>query len=46
MAAVTDDVGLVGRVFLERGNGLLGTALLGDTNDGIENENCKDLVSC
>lgn len=46
MAAVPDDVGFVGGVFLEGGDGLLGTALLGDTNDGIENENRKDLVSC
>jgi hypothetical protein len=43
MAVVPDHVGLVGRVLLEGSNGLLGAALLGDTNDRIENENCKNL---
>ena len=44
MSIVPDDAGLIGRVFLQSSNGLLGTALLRDTNYRIENENGKDLL--
>lgn len=40
---ITDNLGFVGRVFLERGNSLFGAALLRDTDDGIEDEDGKNL---
>lgn len=43
LAIVADDAGECGRVLLEGGNGLLGAALLRDTNDGVENEDGEDL---
>jgi hypothetical protein len=45
MAAIADDIGLVGRVFLEGGNGLLGATLLRDSDNGIENEDRENLGS-
>jgi hypothetical protein len=41
--AVANDLGLVGRVFLESGNGLLGAGFLRDTDDRVEDENGEDL---
>jgi hypothetical protein len=43
VAAIAEDVGFVGRVFLECGNGLFGAALLRNTDDGVEDENREDL---
>lgn len=43
MVVVLDYVGFVGRVFLEGSNGFFGVVFLGDINDCIENENCKNL---
>ena len=40
---ITNDLGFVRRVFLEGSNGFFGAAFLGDTNDGIEDKNRKDL---
>ena len=41
--SITDNLGLVGRVFLQGGDCLFGAALLGDSDDTIENENCENL---
>jgi hypothetical protein len=41
--SIAYNFGLVGRVFLERSNRLFGAALLRDTDDGIEDEDCEDL---
>lgn len=40
---VANHLGLVRRVFLEGGDGLLGTAFLGDADDGIEDQDGQDL---
>jgi hypothetical protein len=43
MTVVADHAGFVGRVFLEGRNSLFGAALLGNTDDGIENEDRENL---
>lgn len=43
VTTVADDVGFVGGVFLQSGDGLLGTAFLGYTDDGVEDEDCENL---
>lgn len=43
LAIVADNAGERRRVFLERGNGLLGTALLRNTDNSVEDEDCEDL---
>lgn len=43
MTTVSHDIGFVGRVFLQSGDGLFGTAFLGDTDNGIEDQNGKNL---
>jgi len=43
VAAITDNVGLVGRVLLQGGNCLLGATFLGDADDGIEDEDGENL---
>jgi hypothetical protein len=40
--AIAHHVGLVGRVFLQRSDGLLGAALLRDSDDGIEDQDGED----
>ena len=42
--SIAYDLGLVGRVFLESGDGLLGAGFLRDSNDGIEDEDGENLV--
>lgn len=44
MSSIANDVGLVGRVFLQGCDSLFSAALLGDSDDTIENENCEDLL--
>lgn len=41
--AVADRLGLVGRVFLQGGNGLFSRGFLRDSDDGVEDENGEDL---
>ena len=41
-AAIANDLGLVGRVFLKGGNGLLGARFLRHAHDGVENEDGED----
>lgn len=40
---VTDDLGFVRGVFIERGNRLLGAAFLGDTNNCVQDKNRENL---
>lgn len=40
--SIAHHVGLVGRIFLQSGNCLLGTAFLGHSNNGVENKDCQD----
>lgn len=42
--SVAHDLCLVGRVFLERGDGLFGAGLLRDADDGVEDEDGEDLA--
>lgn len=46
VAAVADDIGFVGRIFLEGSNGFFGAAFLRDSDDGVEDENREDLHEC
>jgi hypothetical protein len=39
---IAQHIGLVGRVFLQRGDRLFRATLLGDTNNSIEDQNCED----
>jgi hypothetical protein len=41
--AISDDLGFIGRILLERGNGLFSAALLRNTDDGIENQDGQNL---
>lgn len=41
--SVPDDFCFIGRIFLQRGDRLFGTAFLRNTNHGIEDENGQDL---
>lgn len=43
VAAITDNIGLVGRVLLQGGNCLLGATFLRDADDGIEDEDGENL---
>lgn len=40
---ITEDFRIIGGVFLKRSDSLLGARLLGDTDDGIEDEDGEDL---
>lgn len=41
--SIADNLGFVGRIFLERSNRLFGAALLRDTDHGIEDQDREDL---
>jgi hypothetical protein len=41
--AIAHDFGFVGRVFLEGGNGFFGARFLRYTDNGVEDENGKNL---
>jgi hypothetical protein len=45
VSTIANYVGLVGRVFLEGSNGLLSTAFLRNSDDGVKDENGENLVS-
>lgn len=42
---VANNVGFVRGIFLEGCDGFFGAAFLGDTNNGVEDENGQDLIS-